>query len=302
MQQRRAAQGSVSPGQASLEKESSTVTPLVGPGNPPMFNPAELTTLGGPVISTATQHNIYVGCGVGKKGSCWGNPEKFEADLNNSDFIKVVDQYLGDSKTNRYPVASVGNCEYMPTTTDLTDWDIQNFVQKCFGSPRGTGTSLYHVFLAKGIDVCREFDDMTEVCYSPPPDNRHYHAMCGYHSQTTSPNGKPIYYTVEPYQAVNRCYGEGSKIVDATANVLSHEMFEVITNPNVLTGWMTHHFLLGNPLLTGGPFEIGDLCAWELFNVNVGGTGYKTQQEYSNKWAACATSNSPPSPPLVPSS
>jgi hypothetical protein len=277
------------PGQANPEKKSGPVTAFTGGGGPPpMFDPAEVSNPnGGRVISSATQYNIYLGCGIGKAGSCWGNPAKFESDLNNSDFIKVLDQYAGSSAAKRYPVSS-SYCDGTPSGTLLYDSDIVAWLTSCYrhlGS-HGGPNYIYNIFLASGIDVCQLFVDTGEVCYAPY-STEHAHLMCGYHSHTMI-NSYPVYYTVVPYQAVKRCYGEGSDITNATANVLSHEIFELVSDPE-LTAWLTRHFLLDSPA-TRGPYEIGDLCAWELFNVNVGGTTYKIQQEYSNKFGACATS------------
>jgi hypothetical protein len=133
---------------------------------------------------------------------------------------------------------------------------------------------FYHIFLNQGIDTCMA-DGVT--CYSPDGQHGNF-AFCGYHTYPVI-GGVPVFFTVEPYQAVNGCYGNGSNIVSATANVLSHETFELITDP-ALNAWYN----------TAGA-EIGDICNFVLFTFPVNSTNYTIQLEYSNTYGACTVSS-----------
>jgi hypothetical protein len=55
---------------------------------------------------------------------------------------------------------------------------------------------------------------------------------------------------------VNLCFSSAPDLISATANVLSHEIFEAITDPN-LAAWFGN----GYPIHNGGE-EIGDQCVW----------------------------------------
>jgi hypothetical protein len=101
-----------------------------------------------------------------------------------------------------------------------------------------------------------------------------------------------ILYTVEPYQNVMGCQvaspSPNGAVVDSTASVLSHEVFETITDPD-FDGWWSDHSL------TEWGAEIGDICApvtnfYGQFldsTFIVGGKNYKLQLEYSNKFHGC---------------
>jgi hypothetical protein len=66
-------------------------------------------------------------------------------------------------------------------------------------------------------------------------------------------------------------------VIDATSSTLSHELVEVITDPDPGTGWF--NTLLG--------IEIGDECSGFHYNDNISGVFYDVQSEYSNTKHAC---------------
>jgi hypothetical protein len=147
--------------------------------------------------------------------------------------------------------------------------------------------NIIHVFLPNGVDTCF---DLTTICYSP--DNYSSFAFCAYHGAVWFNDIGHILYTVEPYQNVPGCQAApptpNASLVDSTASVLSHELFETITDPDLNAWWSDVS------LIEQGE-EIGDICeatgngAGQFLNPTflVGGKNYKIQLEYSNKYHGC---------------
>jgi hypothetical protein len=266
--------------QAATGEANEETLPDAAATPSPFFYPFQLTYHGGSTISGATQYNIYLGCAA-NNGSCWGNPSTFESNLNNSSFIALASQYVGGSPTGKYPPSGTWCYNTSAVGSYLAYSDIIAWMNSCYntlGKHGGSGV-FYHIFLNQGVDTC--FSDGVS-CYSP--DGKHgKFAFCAYHTYTTI-GGTPVFFTVEPYQAVNGCYGAGSNIVNATANTLSHETFELITDP-ALNAW---YGVLFNETTSA---EIGDICGWNLYTFPINSTNYRIQLEYSNKYAACTVSN-----------
>jgi hypothetical protein len=200
--------------------------------------------------------------------------------------IHLLDtQYVPSTASGRYTVGtsfSVSTTIFAGTSgvPTLGENDILGIVHtaaKTAGSGYG---HVYHVFLPKGVDHC--FDE--GPCYSP--DNFGTFAFCAYHFTVHFADIGNVYYTVEPYQNVNGCQvptgTPNGQLIDSTDNVLSHETFESITDPDINTGFRS----LNNPF---GPFEIGDECAFIIIPVTLNTRHYAIQAEYSNKYEACST-------------
>jgi hypothetical protein len=298
-------QGEVSKGSAAFMRvgqgaiqamPADVIDPLVtiplpswGPVDLGYFNSLPTTAH---TLTSTRQWNVYLGCPASDQ-TCWGNPQQFIADLNASKFIHVADQYVGSNALKRYPLASsyFYNLPASPPVSPVNGTSTIAWLLSVVGAaaalPGNTPASvtgpgnLYHLFFNQGIDVC--IDDGDTTCYSP--NNLSTFAFCGYHEYVdfNAPYGR-VYFTVEPYQAVNGCFGPTSDITSATANVLSHEIFESITDPN-LDAW----FGTGNPIDNLGE-EIGDQCVWlHLYpqKLNLLHQAYVTQNEYSNKYHSC---------------
>lgn len=252
------------------------------------FFPADLEdTSNGATVASAQSHGLYVNCFP----ACWGTPSNFLNDLGKSDFIHVVDSYTGMYAANRYTVGQgallAGS---LPRT--LYDADILGIVHAGATAIGGTGyRHVYHVFLPPGTDVC--FTGTT-TCYSP--DNTSTFFFCAYHASADFKDIGHVLLTVEPYQNVNGCAvaepSPNGALVDSTANVLSHEMIETITDPDG-TAWWNNVSL---PLFGA---EIGDECENATFNygsVTINRKSYEIQPEYSNTFHGCVFS--PYLPPL----
>jgi hypothetical protein len=136
-----------------------------------------------------------------------------------------------------------------------------------------------------GTDVCTLPE---AVCYSP--DVPSTFRFCGYHGSVTFSDIGHILYSVEPYQNVPGCTVSGvlpnGVLIDSTATVLSHELFEIITDPD-LDAWFDRDDLD----LWGA--EIGDICQRASFSYDtplLNGRLYEIQPEYSNADHACVFS------------
>ena len=267
-----------------------TVPALPAPG----FYPADLSNPGnGPTIQTAQSHPVYVNCATpgphADPGSCWGDPATFLANLGASNFIHVVDQYVGSTANNRYTVGTAGVIQGYPVLAPLGDNDILNIVHAA-ASALGHGYhNLIHVFLPKGVDVC--FTGTNE-CYSP--DNPSTFVFCAYHGVVDFNDAAGhVIFSVEPYQNVTASNGASCQVnqpspngpvVDSTADTLSHELFEMITDPDI-DGW------LNNLSLDLFGAEIGDECDdfdFSYVPVQLNGKKYEVAPEYSNKYHGCA--------------
>jgi probable HAF family extracellular repeat protein len=93
-----------------------------------------------------------------------------------------------------------------------------------------------------------------------------------------------VIYTVIPYANVPGCQVDNSsfpngQLADSVNNVLSHELFETITDPDG-NAWR----LQGSP----DGMEIGDLCHTAIMNFSINGKLYDIQLEYNNFSHWCA--------------
>jgi hypothetical protein len=259
---------------------ASTTDSTSIPGVPaPGYYPADLSNpAGGPVVTTAKSHPVYVNCAA----SCWGDPLIFLDHLDDSNFMHITDQYVGSTANDRYKEGNSSSITY-PVFTALTDNDILQIAHaaaKVHGSGYG---HIYHLFFPSGVDIC--FTG-TAVCYSP--DNPATFVFCAYHGSVDFKDLGHVLFTVEPFQDVPGCSinqpSPNGSLIDSTSSTLGHELIETITDPDG-TAWIALNSL--------GVFgeEIGDLCVnpfgTEAVSV-LDGKPYEIQQMYSNKFHACA--------------
>lgn len=282
---------------ARLGAAANPVSPLPDDTSPFILPPS---TAWGPVdvsyhppgltITSWKQWNVYLGCGSSDQ-TCWGNPQQFITDLNGSRFIHLLDQYVGSTKLKRYPLSNTFIANGIPVPTFFSQADTFSWllaaVNTAASIPGNSAASVtgpgnvYHLYFVAGTDVCA--DPANTECYSP--DHGATFVFCGYHSWVDFgfPYNK-VYFTVEPYQAVSGCFGPTADVTSATANTLSHEIFEAISDPD-LDAWYGNN---SSPLYNVGE-EIGDQCSWtHLFPQKLGKNTYVTQNEYSNKSHSCA--------------
>lgn len=264
------------------DSDSSTPSTFSVPSLPaPGFYPADLSNPSHrAVLTSAKSNNIYVNCSA----ACWGYPWNFLTNLGHSNFIHIVDQYVGTNSNGRYSAGTASSIPKPALPAILGPTDILAFVHAA-ARTHGSGYGyVYHLFLPKGQDVCLS----TTQCYSP--NRQSTFVFCAYHGSADFAGIGHVLFTVEPYQNVPGCSvahpSSHGALVDSTANTLSHELIETITDPDS-DAWFAQ-----NSLIDLGA-EIGDLCEEPAFNYQAftlyNGVSYAIQPEYSNKYHACAT-------------
>jgi hypothetical protein len=253
----------------------------------------DVTYGGGQVVKSALSHAIYLQPQTGSQctiAACWGDPEGFLRDLGRSDFIHLVDQYIGLFEANRYTVGSHVTVKYSPQSTPLLDTDIEAIVHAVAAQGGASGYGhIYHVFLPPGQDEC--FDSTLSVCYSPDNESTFY--FCAYHSSVDFPDIGHVLYTVQPYANILDCQVQpGSPnglLVDSANNALSHETFETITDPDG-DAWTNTRSVYYSEL------EIADECVffgsyngYKVPTFSIGAHLYAVQLVYSNELHACSS-------------
>jgi len=250
-------------------------------------SPFDLTYVGGPVITGATEWAIYTNCAAGP-AACWGTgnltPATVLRDLNRADILTVDGQYVGEDPRGHFRVRELSTdftfsgapTAGAPGGTASQD-DIFNIVASAVIATGASGYgNEFHVFLPQGTDMCR----VANFCYAP---DQPIFQFCAFHGSVDfefSPTDiRHVIYSVEPYQGTQSClFPTQRRVIDGTASTLSHEFQESITDPDG-DAWFNQQFLE----------EIGDLCFAFRFDQRVGEHVYAIQTEYSNAQHACAT-------------
>jgi hypothetical protein len=288
--------GYIKPGAAPTGRSARSASS--GPSNANSTNsvmrfPGDLTNSGGAVIAYAQSHAIYMNPAFpGSPGACnviaacWGDPEAFLRDLGSSEFIHIADQYVNSKADNRYTVGRSAMINYVPRG-QFQDDDILSFIHSVAASTGQTGYGhIYHVFLPPGQDVCQS-PQQGGGCFST--------TLCAYHASANFFDIGHVVYSVEPDQLGGGCEvtpgSPNGPRVDSTNNVLSHELFETITDPD-FDAWFNKPGALD---LQGE--EIGDECSFYDFNLiyfdvptfKIGKKLYAVQREWDNSQHGCST-------------
>jgi len=259
--------------------------PNLDPGG---FYPLDLSNPQNNITVTSAQHHpLYVNC---LSTNCWGTPgpASFLNDLDNSNFIRLADQYLANTPNTRFTLGTqavvlIGNTSRAPNRSlfipDLLA--IAHAGAATFGAGYG---HIYHIFVPQGVDVCMR----DNVCYSP--DYFPAFFFCAFHTSVTFSDIGHVIFTVEPYQDVPGCAipqtppSPNGSLIDSTASVLAHETFELITDPD-LNAWFNR------TSLDEGGAEIGDECQNQTFIyavTTIGSKAYEVQPMYSNLLHGCS--------------
>jgi len=227
---------------------------------------SDLTNYGGPTVRSEAATDIYVNCG---SASCWGAPGTFLSNLASTSFIHLLDQYTGSTANSRYTYGG-GVLTNYNTSGTLQDQDIYNLVHAAAVSRGGGYGHIYNVFLMNGVHQC---SSSAGGCYGVQ--------YCAYHGAVNFSDIGHTLYSVEPYQGINGCMVPNGRLADSTNSTLSHEYYEIITDPDVQTNVAWYNNTSG---------EIGDICRNSTGYVTVGGTSFDLQKEYSNRYHACSFS------------
>jgi hypothetical protein len=263
----------------------ATIPAVPSPG----FYPDDLDYFGGPVVTNLLSHPIYINSSsCGGVSKCWGNPERFLTDLGLSTFIHVTDQYTKTSGSYRVGQHVFANLRMFTNTVGQSELlGAVHDAAAALGTPSGHSNE-FHVFLPKGVDTCF---DQTSICYSP--DNPPSFFFCAYHGSVTFSDIGHVLFSIEPYQNVTGCQAgppnPNGILFDSTNSVLSHELIETITDPD-LNAWISDSSLIASGA------EIGDLCekgvpGKPFFDdpvLRLNGRVYQLQLEYSNRFHACS--------------
>jgi hypothetical protein len=252
-----------------------------------------------PVVFAAQSHLIY----VNHPPAYFGDPATFLTDLGDSDYIHLVDQYVGSSTRHRYTLGRSFNVTYpIPAGNVLTMTDVLNILHDAAKTGGNGYGHIYHVLLPKGIDIC--FDAVN--CYLP--DNVPAWTACWFHSSTTfSDSVGHVVFTVLPFQNTDGCDvppagTANSQLADSTNNGLTFNLFETITNPdnNAWQGGDDVSEVRGRGIAficnwqnfgPGGPFDFDFTNFYQVYRaVNLNGHKYSVQPAYSNQIHACAYS------------
>jgi hypothetical protein len=196
--------------------------------------------------------------------------------------IHITDAYVSAYGYDRYTVgAGVLAAGSLPHV--LYDSDLQVLAYEVAAYLQVSGYNhIFHLFLPPQQDVC--FDPSSGICYSP--DNPATFDFCAYHSSVDTPIGH-VLYTVQPYQNVPGCQvlqpSPNGPLVDSTADILGHETFETITDPDGDAWWNAVSLeLIGS--------EIADECQNFSFgygSVRLNQKQYEIQPVYSNILHGC---------------
>ena len=287
--------------------ERRSMNNALGNGNPGgtiLQYSGDVIDQGGHVLKSAISHAIYLQRKSGSQctiATCWGDPEGFLRDLGNSDFIHVIDQYVGLHDANRYTVGFHAMVNYTPQATPFLDSDIVAFVHAVAAKTGATGYGhLYHVFLPPGQDEC--FDSTFSECYSPDDPATFY--FCAYHDYADFPDIGHVVYTVHPYANVPGCQVQpgtaNGELVDSTDTVLDHETFEAITDPD-LDAWRNdgayylYTYEIADECVFGTPDGLGGFT-FDVPTFLIGAHRYSVQLMYSNQQHACSAAASRASP------
>jgi hypothetical protein len=266
----------------------------------PGFYPGDVSNPGnGPTVDNWRAHPIY----INNPPSVWGDVAAFLKDLGTSNMTHLMDQYTNSYGNHRYllgtqygtsgyPISTPG----VPTATSHTLL-VQDIVNLAYAGASAGGSGyghIYHIFIPPGVDMCLVSKTSTE-CYSP--DNLDTWYFCAFHGSIDFPDIGHVLFSVEPYQNVPGCSvppgTHNGQLKDSTDNVLSHESFEAISDPDGDAWWVQAGTVLNGE-------EIGDNCIrsayfpqlnnyyWDYGVVRLSGHPYTIQPEYSNEVHGCA--------------
>ncbi len=258
-------------------------------------NPGDIAHQGGPVVQYAASHAVYLNpggeCTI---ASCWGDPERFLDDVGESDFIHILDEYVGLRGNQRYILGPRAVLRGALPADPLSESDLIAILHGVVARTGAGGYgNIYHLFLPPGVDTC--FDaPYNNVCYSP--DNPATYVFCAYHDSVTYTDLGHVLFTVQPWQGAPECADSpvgnpNSQLIDSTDDALSHEFFETISDPDGTAWWNAREpYLYHDEMADECLFYEPDHLYWAPPTFRVDGHLYRVQSEYSNQKHACAIS------------
>lgn len=239
---------------------------------------AKLVNYGGNVVAKATYNNIFWGA-YWTQGAGLDERKYYNSFLQTigtaPEFASALTEYASAGKpigTGTYAGENLISTEPGKAIDDAV---IQTTIQDWVNKGLVPAPSLDQVYVLN-------FPPGTSVTLGTSASCTQF---CGFHStiRTTSGTGGLIRYIVNPHEDCQGCLFEAT-VKDSATVVLSHEMSELVTDPDV--GLAT---ALAAPLswYDQNNGENGDICAGD---PNVTMLGFRIQTEWSNAANACVAS------------
>ena len=192
-----------------------------------------------------------------------------------TDDFSIVQQYGSPAAPIRSTVHYFGyRVASERSKSSVSDSNIRNFVaaQLDSGLVSVSTDIIYGVYLPPGTKVTMSGGASCST-------------FCGYHSHFNY-GGLNIRYAVFPYLDCNACRLSTMSVADMITIVVSHEIREAITDPQ-LNAWYD-----------ASGYEADDKCAWHnLYRMSEG--GFAVQPEYSNGGATTPDGVAYPGPGCV---
>ncbi|MDE3137226.1 MAG: hypothetical protein KGL59_11675 [Acidobacteriota bacterium] len=258
---------------------------VIAPAPPPAAAPRfpGFTYHGGPIVTSPVVYTSFWG-GLWARDAAHQQAAarlvQFCRDLLSSKFMNVLSQY------------GVGNGRFAQSSNisnvaaQLSDAAVQQTIQTAIDSglipepPSGISSQVLIVFLDESVEVK---DQALGVVMCEPQGDTAF----GYHNSFTTTAGNPFYYAVVP--ALNdTCLEESCPGNDAgctlhlaesqeqrRTQVTSHEFAEMVTDPQVPTGWID--------LDDANSGENGDICNGETATITAGANTWTVQSIYSKE-------------------
>lgn len=283
--------------------------------NAPTSSTSNLTYNGGPVMLTTVTYTIFWAPAAHPIASDYQSLiNRFFTEVGGSGLYNVMTQYH-DNANHIQNSSSLGGTwidttpyPHAGTLVDpLKDEDIRASVLRAIAANGWTITPdhLFFVYTAPGMAECFDPTYCTPGTLAPK--------FCAYHSWFNQ-NGPTVLYAFVPYVDTwgknCRTFDQspnGNIAADATISMMSHELFEATTDPQVSpehVAW--YDFDCQDGTLCG---EIADKCEYHYgalaadgSNVTLGSHHYIVQQEWSNasftgtSYSGCILSYGSPGP------
>lgn len=149
----------------------------------------------------------------------------------------------------------------------------------------GHADTLYMVMLRRNQEVCLS----PGACSLVRPGG-----FCGYHSSfRLTGTGETVVYSVHPDLTTEpRLCSDGFDAFKATTAVLSHELIEAVTDPEIAFATTAAPPLAWYDLRPGYA-EVTDICEDAYADLTLDGHAYRVQQQWSNGRRACITPGTP---------
>ena len=264
---------------------------------------SDMSYYGGPVMHMSNTYAIFwLPSGYSYVDFPWTNSgyesliERFLIDVGGTSYYNILTQYSDNTNGTILDISNFRGA-YVDTTpypvsngSIITDSELQNEILSDMRTNGWSGglDSVFFVFTAKGVNFA------------------HFESgACAYHSYFYS-NGNPVVWAnmmdfMSLFNTGVSCSAGWnvlglfsvtdtpnlSPYADAEINVLSHELFESVTDP-LLNAWGTDEQ------------EVADRCAWQFGTVSLTGSditlnghSYIVQEEWSNYGEQCVLSYGP---------